>query len=438
MKKIKLYKPFYLAFIVVFAFTFNQAFGQIDGRSISNSGSFYSQFGVGFPSENNTARELSLGISGVSLDNSQSISLSNPALWGKNSYTTTSSGFQLSQHQSVDNTSESINSNLQAGYLQLTLPIIRERFGVSASLYPATRSNYRYFSTSSMITSENETIEYAYDITGKGGINKFEVGFGWNINKNIAIGYAPSLAFITQENSQELFFNQQDLDYNYTNSKISGSAFSHRFGALLTFRNLLKTRDKLSIGSSFNLPLDISTKEQIVSAREVNGQTRDVILDENIGGNARLPLEVNAGLSYYPSYVVNFSIEGKLQQWSEAQSNISTNNQSFELSDRAKLGLGGEYHPYRTNSTSFFSNFRYSGGISYDSGHLKSQNHDINTLWFSAGLGIISPFSNSSIGLSAQYGLRGTTSDNLIKEKIWAFNLSVNLTEFMFRRPKLN
>lgn len=438
MKTINFHRYFYLT-VAIFILSVGQLFAQSNSSSIGNSGSFYSLFGVGFPIENNTARESSLGIFGVSLDNAQSNSLQNPALWGKNAFTTTSSGFSFSKFQSTDNNSVSINSSLQANYFQLTLPILRERFGVSASLYPVTRSNYRFLTTNTTVTSENETLEYISDAKGSGGINKFEIGFGWNINKNLAIGYAPSLVFISQDNSRELYFNSNEFGPNIIDTKITGSTFGHRFGALLTFKNLLRSNDRISIGSSFIFPINISTNEKTISTKIVNNQTREVVLEESHGGAAKLPVELTSGLTYYPSPLVNISLEGKLQKWSDAQSSLnSANNQSFELSDRAKLGLGGEYHPYKTNSTSFLSNFRYSAGVSYDTGHLQAQGQDINTLWFSAGLGIISPFSNSTIDLSAQYGLRGTTSNNLIREKIWAFNISVNLSELMFFRPKLN
>lgn len=416
----------------------SQAFAQSNNRSINNSGSFYSLFGVGFPVENNTARELSLGISGVSLDNTQSNSLSNPALWGKNTYSTTSSGFSLSQYQATDNVSESVNSDLSASYLQLTLPIFKQKLGISASLYPVTSSDYRYFNTGTLVTSEDESIDYVSDISGSGGINKLEFGIGWNINKNFAVGYAPSLAFISHESTSELFFSQNDFQYNFVDSKVTGSSISHRFGALLTFRELLRNNDKIGIGASYILGTDISTEEISETTRQVNNRPQNIALGETFYGNAKLPTEFNAGVTYYPSSLVNFSVEGKFQQWSDAESDLRSNKGNFELTDRVKLGLGGEYHPYKTNSLSFLSNFRYSGGVSYDSGHLKTLDEDINTLWFSAGLGIISWFSNSSIDLSARYGLRGTTSNDLIREKIWSFNLSVNLSEFMFSRPKLN
>lgn len=437
MKTINFYRILCLTFLFL-VISISQSFAQSDSRSINSSGSFYSLFGVGFPVENSTAREFSLGISGVSLDNTQSNTLSNPALWGKNAYTTTSSGFSLSQYQAKDNVSESVNSNISASYFQVTLPILRQKLGISASIYPVTTSNFRYFNSGTLITSENESLEYVSDISGNGGINKLEIGLGWNINKNIAIGYAPSLAFMSKETTTELFFNRNDFPYNFVDSKATGSSISHRFGALFTFNNLLKDNDRIGFGASYVLPVDFSTEEVSETTRQVNNRSQNVTLGETFNGNVKLPSEFNAGLTYYPSNLVNFSLEGKLQQWSNARSNLMTNNENFELSDRVKLGLGGEYHPYKTNSTSFFSNFRYSGGVSYDSGHLKTLNQNVNTLWFSAGLGIISRFSNSSIDLSAQYGLRGTTSNNLIREKIWSFNLSVNLTELMFFRPKLN
>ncbi|MDR9417699.1 hypothetical protein [Gracilimonas sp.] len=438
MKKINIHSFLSLA-IVISIFAASSVFAQDDSSSKSKGGSFYSLFGLGFPTDNNTARELGLGIPGVSLDNSQSNSLYNPALWGKNVLTTTSSGFLFSKFNSSDNNTANENSSLQANYLQLTLPIYREKFGISASLYPVTRSNYQFTNTTNtIVTPEDDTINYRTETTGSGGVNKLEIGFGWTINKNFAFGYAPSLAFVSQKTINNAFFDRIDYGNTTISNKITGSSFSHRFGALLSFQNIISSDDRITIGSSFILPVEISVDEKIVSTKQVNGRDREVTLNEQSGLGAKLPAEWTGGVTYYPSNLFNISLEGKLQTWSEAESSINSNTQSLELSDRTKLGLGAEYHPYKTNSTSFLSNFRYSGGVSFDSGHLSFQGDDINTLWFSAGLGIISPFSNSTIDISAQYGLRGTTSNNLVREKIWALNLSVNLTELMFFRPKLN
>jgi hypothetical protein len=247
--------------LLVFLFPVSKAFAQIEGASESRSGSFYSLFGVGYPTDNNNARELGLGIIGVSLDNMQSNSLQNPALWGRNTLSTASTGLNLSKYQASSQNASNVNALLEVGYFQVTLPIMREKFGVSASMYSVTRSNYRFVTIDSAIASANNVVNYASDIRGAGGINKLEVGFGWSINKNISIGYAPSLTFVTQNNSQDVFFNKSGFGTSNLDAKVTGTAMGQRFGALLTFRNLIRSRDRISIGAEATLPITIDAKK---------------------------------------------------------------------------------------------------------------------------------------------------------------------------------
>lgn len=411
---------------------------QIEGASESSSGSFYSLYGVGYPTDISNSRALGMGILGVSLDNANSNSLQNPALWGKNSLATAASGFNFTQFNNQNQNSESTNTLFNAGYVQATFPVSRGKLGFSASMYSVSRSNYRFVTYDSVIVSDGQNIEYASDIRGNGGINKMELGIGWNITNNIAVGYAPSLTFVSQNNSRDVFFNQSGFANNNLDSKITGTAIGHRFGTLLNFRNVLSEQDRISVGLSTTLPISIDAEENITVRKVINNQDLEVSLKDPEKGTIKLPLELKYGLTYYSARLVNFSVEGLYEQWSEYESPFDQENAEASLSDRFKLGLGGEYHPYRTNSTRFLSNFRYSAGVSYDTGHITMQGEDINTLWFSAGLGIISPRSNSSVDFSIRYGLRGTTKNNLVRENIWAFNLSVNLSELMFYRQKFN
>jgi hypothetical protein len=427
-----------LLLVLIVLFPSKQLLAQIEGASESSSGSFYSLYGVGYPTDISSTRALGLGILGVSLDNSNSNSLQNPAMWGKNTLATASSRFNFTQFNNSNQNSNSTNTLFNAGYLQATFPISRGKVGFSASMYSVSRSNYRFVTFDSVATPDGQSVEYASDIRGNGGINKMELGFGWNINNNIAVGYAPSLTFVSQNNSRDVFFNQSGFANNNLDSKVTGTAIGHRLGALLNFRELLRKGDRVSVGLSATLPINIEAEENITVRKMVNNQDLEVSLKDPEKGTIKLPLELKYGLTYYPSGLVNFSVEGLYEQWSNYESPFDQDNVAANLSDRYKLGLGGEYHPYRTNSERFLSNFRYSAGVSYDTGHITMQNQDINTLWFSAGLGILSPRSNSSVDFSIRYGLRGTTKNNLVRENIWAFNLSVNLSELMFYRQKFN
>lgn len=428
----------YLPLFILLLLSTQEVAAQVSGASESRSGSFYSLFGVGYPTDNNNARELGMGIIGVSLDNSQSNSLQNPALWGKNSLSTASTGISLSRFEATDDITQNVNALLEVGYVQLTLPIYREKLGMSISVYSKSRSNYRFITIDSTAVTPDNTVQYASDIRGAGGINKMEIGFGWNVNKNLALGYAPSFTFVSQNNSQDVFFNQSGYNTSNLDAKITGTAFGHRFGSLLTFRKIFSNKDRITIGAAATLPITIDAEEELSVQKRVNGRDQSVILRTPETGEIKLPLEIKAGITYYPSLLTNISLEGLVEKWSDYRSDFDLQNESLMMKDRFKIGLGGEYMPYRTNSDKFLSQFRYSGGINYDTGHLNMQNEDINTLWFSGGLGIISPRSSSSVDLSVRYGLRGTTTNGLIRENIWSFNLTVNLSELMFFKKRLN
>lgn len=417
--------------IAVLFVAFAQTANAQDDLSRNNSGSFYSLFGMGMPFDNTTARESGMGIFGVSLDNSESNSLQNPAFWGSNNLTTATSGVRLSRFNVQSMADDNMNALLEAGYLQLTFPIYRQKLGVSASLYPVTKSNYRIFSEEANIISPGDTVRYITDLKGTGGVNKLEIGFGWQINRYLSVGYAPSLAFITKSNSEKVYFQQSGYNNNQIDNKISGATLAHRFGALLGFR-------RFSLGAAVQLPINIDANRERTVVRNVSNAMREVTLNSE-NGSIYIPLELNSGFTYYPSPLVNISLEGQLQKWSEYESEISPGYESSEvqMSDRYRLGLGAEFHPYKYNSDKFLSKFRYSAGLSYDSGHLSINDHNIDTYWLSAGLGILSR-SRSTVDISFRYGIRGTTSDNLIQENIWTINLSVNLMEFMFHRPKLD
>lgn len=433
MTKVKNIKK---ALLILFVLGFTQTVFAQDDQSLNSNGSFYSLFGIGYPFDNTSARESALGILGVSLNNRESNSLQNPAIWGNNAFTTASSGFKLSRYIAKDGNSQSINALLETGYLQLTLPILRQKLGFSASVYPVTRSNYRIYIQDAEVTSPGDTINFVTDLEGSGGVNKIEFGLGWNITDNISLGYAPSLAFISRNNSETVYFAQNGYSNNFLDQRVTGITFAQRFGTMLSFYGLLNQNDQISIGATFALPISIDAKQKNTVMRTIDGSLQEIEIAEK-SGTVKVPAEVSTGLTYYPSEFLNISLEGQLQKWSKYNSELQQTPNNVKMSDRYRLGIGTEYHPYRFNSDKILSNFRYSAGFSYDTGHMMINNEKIDTYWLSAGIGIPSR-SRSSVDISFRYGIRGTTSKNLIQENIWSINLSVNLSELMFIRPKLD
>lgn len=402
-----------------------------------NSGSFYSYYGVGFPVDLSSVQERSAGIFGVSLDNYQASTLQNPAIWGRNVLTTATSGFNVSHYDASSATSKSSNALVEAGFLQLTLPIIKEKIGFSASLYPYTRANYRIFDTGRAFPTPQDTVNYAIDNQGVGGINKLEFGVGYSPNQYISFGYAPSYIFLSRTDTEYFFFGNSTTSSINLRDEITGSGFGHRFGLLANLPSVFGDSDRLSFGASVTLPSRFEALEKTKSDKIVEGTEQEVQIGSTNRGNVQLPLELNTGFTYYPSSFVNVSLEGQLQQWSEFEYELDAAQENV-MSDRYRLGLGAQFHPYRHGSDKFLSKFKYSAGMSYDTGHLTINGRDIETLWLTTGIGIRSPRrSQSTIDIGFRYGFRGTSSNNLIEEDIWELNLSINLAEIMFFRRKL-
>ena len=405
--------------------------------NLAQSGSVYSAYGVGYPVDLETGSAKAHGVFGLSSVNQEVVGLSNPGLWSQSYYTQGASGLDFKNLRLKNSTTEARSTLFEKGYLQLLFPIKSNELGLSVGLYPVTRSNLRIINEDTF-DSFGDTVVYQSEFQQFGGINKFELGFGWKITENISIGYAPSVAFFTMENSEAFNFSSSLYAQQTQKLNISGAAFSHRFGVSGTFRSLLRSQDKLSLGATFTAPFSMTLRQNFFTEKSLEVGSKTVELSNLLPakrGELSMPLELAGGVGYAPHSRFNISAEVHYQQWS-TYSNTLFDNNGAGMTDRLRFGTGVQLHPYKRVQSGFFSSFKYSAGLSYDTGHLTIQDQEIRTLWLHSGLGILSR-SSSSLDVSLRYGFRGTTESSLIEENIWAIGLSVNLAEIMFLRPKL-
>lgn len=411
--------------------------------SQARSGSFYTNFGVGFPQDIGHSTADGMGILGVSYVESYVPGVGNPAHWGSTILGMATGGINLQNFSASDNISSSRNTLLNTDYFQIQLPIYQNKLGISASLRPYTRSAYNRVENGMLpigsgVTSD--TLQYQIQNNGDGGINVLELGAGWRINSTISVGYAASLFLTSIDNEFEILFENPGYQTVNFNNKTSGFGFGNRFGVQLDFPRLFNENDRLSAGAAINLPVTISAEREQRSQAQTGNSLQTIVIDDegNLGdGDIQLPFSLQGGVTYNIIDVVSVSAEGQYEQWSDFSSDFDDN--ANLLTDRYKTGIGIRYRPFVRNYDTFLSQFKYTAGISYDTGHLELNNRKIETMMFSFGLGIFSPGanSNSSVDISVQYGIRGTEAQNLVKENIWGLKLSLNLAELMFNRPKL-
>ncbi|MDR8392979.1 outer membrane protein transport protein [Aliifodinibius sp. S!AR15-10] len=424
----------------------------------AQTGSIYSKIGVGMPVDFTSSSADGMGALGVSFNETNVAGLANPATWGNMAcferegmgcFALASGGFSLEHVQGTDNlglngsSGRTESSVFSANHFQLQLPVKKNRIGISASITPLTRSNYSIIGRNTWASGPGGQVDTAtVRNVGSGGINSLELGFGWEINRNISVGYAGSLVLASMEKDVTTVFQESGYQTVEYSMQTSGTGFGNRFGALITLPNVLKQRDYLRIGAAVNLPVVIDAKRTQKSEKQLGTNTIETVTvsdGQGLGsGELRLPLELSGGLTYQINPRLSFTTEALYEQWSDFGYDFNSGLRKEEqLGDRYKAAFGIRYFPFVSGSNKFLSRFKYRAGVSYDTGHLNIDGKKIETILFSAGLGVPSPNSNSSVDISFHYGLRGTEAQNLVKESIWGVKLSINLAELVFSQPKL-
>jgi len=411
----------------------------------ARSGSVYSYLGLGAPIDYRSSAAEGMGMSGVALYDDYVPGLANPAYWGNTVYTTATGGVFFQNYDARDNNGHAKNSLISASQFQLVLPLKRNRVGLSLSLSPLTRSNFKVVDQTVLppaLNNGRDTLAYSIQNQGDGGLNRLELGIGVRIYKNISIGYAPSLIYGPLQNNLKVHFvsfdpnvTYNDITYDQTTTNIG---FGNRFGVYGTQRKIFSKKDALSFGAAVSLPINLKSERYIESDRALGQSVKTFRLKDKDAfgtGDIRYPMEIMAGLQYAFNPALGVGTELLYQNWSD-YTNFDGNQEAY-MTDRYKIALGARYRPFMKRVDTFFSHFKYRLGASYDSGYLKLNGQQIETLKLSAGLGILSPRNRSSVDISLEYGIRGTRSQNLVKENIWGLRLSINLAELMFYRPKL-
>jgi len=395
--------------------------------------SMYSYLGLGMPNDYRSSFGASMGISGVALSNRVGTSFANPALYSNSYFTTAGGGLTYRNLDSRDQSGRSNNSQADALAFQLVFPIVREKVGFSFGLLPITENSYG-FSNSLESPNGADTIRFISTLSGSGGLNRLEAGIGVQVTDWLSIGYSPSLVLGTIRNSQSVFFNSFGYQNFDRESILSNIGFGNRFGVFAIRDKLFKKNDYLTIGAVVSLPVDLNSDLLSREAQSINGQSQQVNTKKGRGEN-QLPGEYTLGFSYSVNTSWLVSAEVHRQDWGTYK---DFNGATPEyVKNRTRLGGGVQFLPNRRGE-SVFNNFIYRAGMSYDTGHLELSNTGISTVLLSAGLGIPSRAPGSSVDLSMDYGFRGTTSHDLVREQIFTFRVSFNLSELMFLQRKIN
>ncbi|MBK6444837.1 MAG: hypothetical protein IPF81_05875 [Bacteroidetes bacterium] len=162
---------------------------------------------------------------------------------------------------------------------------------------------------------------------------------------------------------------------------------------------------------------------------------RDTVVN-NSGqkGKIKLPLNLGFGFAAHKGNQWLFGADLSLQNWKE----YSAFDQTDSLSDSWRVSAGAQFVPSDRALKSYLKVMQYRLGVHYAQTFLNLNQTQLNEMGVSMGIGFPIRRAGTTVQLSAEGGSRGTTDQNLIREKYVRITLGFTLNDTWFLKQKFD
>lgn len=398
----------------------------------NNTGTPYSMYGIGLLQDNYGPYTAMGGVSAAMRDNNN-INFLNPA-----SYTALDSNrfyiqFGITgEYVNIATHKESANYRVaQNASLNMALRLFKNTF---TSFGFNQRSDIGYDLHYFDIISGTENTYYNQQISGKGGLNDFYLGFAYKI-KNFSVGVNTSLVFGNLEKRLTLVPVVEDSYYINSRNKIAVHDVVFNIG--LQYLLNLSAKSKLTLGTAFNFPTKLNAKKDFM-AYKINSSTQvSQTLDDEVlrRGNISYPLRIVGGFAY--DYKDKWMVAGDytFQQMSRYKEFGVDQN----YADYHKASMGVSFLPARFGRFWWQRNKYILGSYAVRS-QIKLNNLYVNTyaLTFGTQIPVYIPNRELLLGIAFDLGIRGTKENGLIQEKFAKIRFNIAFKEGWFMKRKIN
>lgn len=395
----------------------------ITSFSQSISSSPYSLYGVGSLYDSDFGEIPSIGSSGMALPSSTFINNLNPASLGfvpQNHFMFDIGGKAIMTTYQNGSRSESRN-NFQFSHIAFAFPVSKNS-GFSASLRPYSSSTFKI--SNLKLPIENSLDYYYITATGSGGLNNFDLSYGYRFGKKLSLGATASVLFgNTNDNRSFLILNSITSIQKKTNYS----------GVRATLGAQYKIDSTLTVATTFKVPTQIKASKvqtvQTVADEVVTTVESNVASDTD---DYYMPLEMGIGISKRFKNNLNMTLDYERSLWS----NTKQSELYGDFVNQDRFALGFTYSP-KKNIRKYWDRVQYAAGANFDTGYLEVDGKRVNNAAISFGLSLPIENTYSSLNISYSYGQKGRISNDLIKENYHKISLNLSLDGIWFVKRKI-
>lgn len=392
----------------------------------------YSFYGIGDLKFKGTNENRAMGTVGVFVD-SIHVNLQNPASYSFLKYTSLTVGGNNTKTAFKTDSQKETAERASLDYFAVGIPL--GKVGIGFGLMPYTAVGYKVANA----IIDTDGLPKSKIFKGEGGLNKVFLGGAYKINPKVSLGLDIQYSFGGIETNSIVFVTDPVIALgSRTKNESTYSGFSATAG--LFYHTKLK--NKLEWANSFTFTPQSNLKSN--NSRNVATVTYSAVTGAEFVGD---PMDVYVADSKFklPSKVSLGTAIGKSKKWFVGteltfQGKNDLGNQSNVLNmgyeSASRFAVGGFYIPKYNSFRNYFDRIVYRAGFRHENTGLVVNNQSIRDTSVSFGFGFPVGSSISNINLGFEYGKKGTTSNGLIQENYFNFNVGLSFSDRWFVKPK--
>ncbi len=388
----------------------------------------YSYYGIGDVRFKGTAENRAMGGLGI-LPDSIHINLQNPASYSSLKLTSFTIGGSHNSTNFRTSGAKDDATRTTIDYLAVAFPA--GKLGIGFGLLPYSSVGYKIRTISDVETDPERTY------TGKGGMNKVFLGAGYQITSKFSVGVDMNYNFGNVETKN--IFIQPGVQYatrEMNTSDLSGFAINTG----LIFTTTIKKKYNFVASATYTPESNLkSENERRIATIIAYTNGSEAVVEENdidvSDSDLKLPSKIAIGAGFGQKSNWFVGAEVTLQESSKFGNRYNDiTNVSYENSQ--KYSLGGYFVPDYDSFTSYWKRVTYRGGFKYENTGLVINDTSIKDYGLTLGLGMPVGGSISNLNIGFEYGRRGTTHANLVKETYANVFVSLSLNDRWFVKRK--
>jgi hypothetical protein len=400
----------------------------------NNTTSPYSRYGLGDLHHYSFGRFGAMGGASLGSRHNVQINSANPASYTANDSLSFVFDFGLdgtfSNYKS--STTKQFTQDINFRYFSLSWPVTRW-FGAAMGLQPFSDMGYEVDYVESITGGGNAYHAYK----GEGSTSKAFFGVAVKPLKNLSIGANLNYIFGRINRNTNIVFDDASVFYIYRTEGTRLRDFTLTYGAQYDIK--LKENNFLTIGATFENKSELKVLHQLYSFRTVtvgsSSLTDTLKFQPEVKNVIKLPNAFGIGLSYSKLNKMEINADFYHAAWSKATFFGATDEL---LTNQSRFSAGAEYIPEAFSIRSYFSRIKYRAGFHYENSYLMLNGRQINDFGISFGAGIPFPKSKSTANFALEFGRKGTTKDNLVRDNYTKLSLYLNLHDYWFVKRKFD